>query len=536
MNGESVSVEHLKVAAVNAPYLAQLQNEIKEILASPEFGGCSADAPAGLDASSMDGVGVVAAFDPTSAQSALTENNVHVCGETLWKIDPLWTPTPNVPYNPSQTNLFIDHYFQQPSYLPFTPVIAISTPDVKEIVDTVGKWKCITPEEPRHAFLKAMHRDKDDPSKAQRWRHIARSTVVEFRVVAPLLIRSHAMQLRENKGVDFVGVKRSLMQRIYEVLGFKAEFVKSTGDKNPSAEKVTAAFVADVQFSPGSEKVNESFVDMALTMENRVLSIDEARELLLRAEVTFLKNPPFPSISQVQAIVSKARTPPYIIWCLASILDTWEDTSDKIPVRLLQGTQKGGGGKGLVDRCNKKRDMLQHFLTTYLDQRAWPSSVKDEMRASLASHKAYRASNGTIAKKADLSWRASWPGSAEDAYQLIESVIYDTVHDEIIDDAVRKHMSVEEMLNTEDFRVLLSEIDSAVKEEKEADEEHRSLAQATTSGARDTPGPVDVHDADKEKDEIIGTKTLELTTHMDDKAKGMVMHMQGLAKKLVSRG
>ena len=74
------------------------------------------------------------------------------------------------------------------------------------------------------------------------------------------------------------------------------------------------------------------------------------------------------------------------------------------------------------------------LLTTWMGELAWDESLATRMRQTLSTHKEYRNWNGSDRHPAeDMTWKATWPGSAMDAYNLIEEVIFG----ETFDDAIR---------------------------------------------------------------------------------------------------
>lgn len=76
-----------------------------------------------------------------------------------------------------------------------------------------------------------MWRDRNDKEKAQRWKAFALSTAIEFHVLKKGEdVRKLALQLRENRSVDHLGVKRSTTQRVYEVIHFKKMHEETTGE------------------------------------------------------------------------------------------------------------------------------------------------------------------------------------------------------------------------------------------------------------------------------------------------------------------
>ena len=67
----------------------------------------------------------------------------------------------------------MDYYFKKPGPVPFDLVIRVPSADF-DPMKHVGGLQCVTPEEVKMAFLKAVVRDKDeDEDVLKEWRRIA---------------------------------------------------------------------------------------------------------------------------------------------------------------------------------------------------------------------------------------------------------------------------------------------------------------------------------------------------------------------------
>jgi hypothetical protein len=188
---------------------------------------------------------------------------------------------------------------------------------------------------------------------------------------------------------------------------------------------VAEAYRENIKFAETSEKVSDAFVDSAITIVDQrspSSSIPKCKDTIMQCEAKFNTRTPFDSIYKLQAIVSKAKAPELIGWCILYIADTWElnPESEPVSLRFLLGTSAGNGGKGLVDLLVHKYALKRYFQTEFLEDRSgWSPPVKGKIRTALDSHESYREHVGFT--DADLTWRAGWDASAEDAWQLMEA-------------------------------------------------------------------------------------------------------------------
>ena len=226
--------------------------------------------------------------------------------------------------------------------------------------------------------------------------------------------------VKQAVSADFRTLGRTAFQRVYEVEMFRQW--KETSMGKQSAANLAAMYAANVQQSPGSEPLSDAFIDNALTVYNRALSIAVVKDVVTQMDSDHGHSSPFNSVYKMYAIVKRAGDASKITWCFLAIVDLVKAKllgPADVTVRSLQGT---ANAKGLVDLLLFKATM-KDFLLEMSDKLDLPSSVKSALREHLGDHAKYRACVKEYpgSEPPDLSWKAGWPQSADAMLQFIEA-------------------------------------------------------------------------------------------------------------------
>lgn len=413
--------DSLGLAAINAPIICQYAAEVAVIKECAQFAGISELAPLDITANGDGGGGRVSPYTKSNYENAMKSVQNYVCGYNFFFADPQYTASRGVPLNGQNIEKLTEFFFERPAPFPMNMTIAMKTGDDPEKLK--GRLQCVTPFEMRAAFVKAIARDceKKDIGRLQQWRAMILSTTFEFLYLeSEADIWRHARQLRENLSEKHATMRLSAMAQVFELLTFKTWLEAQHGKM--SARAMADAYREKIKFAETSDCVSDAFVDSAITIEQRLLSIGKCKDTIIRCEATYNTKTPFDSIYKLQAIVSRAKTPALIEWCVVYIADTWDANPESEPVslRFLLGTGTGAGGKGLVDLLVHKYTLKRYFQTEFLEDRSgWQPAVKSKIRAALDTHESYREHVGF--SEGDLTWRAGWDSSAEEAWQLMEA-------------------------------------------------------------------------------------------------------------------
>ncbi len=167
--------------------------------------------------------------------------------------------------------------------------------------------KRVSPEEFVFAFITGMAKDLKKNKNIDEWRQCMLCTTMEYKIAqSEDDMYWLGLQLREDVVVAHAALRRTTLQKIFDVLAYKKKIEAVSGPL--SALKLSTKYQTNIKVAADSEQISCDFIDSACTIGTRVLSNIELRRMLLVADE--MPNNIFQGISKFQAIVSKAVTKP----------------------------------------------------------------------------------------------------------------------------------------------------------------------------------------------------------------------------------
>ena len=310
-----------------------------------------------------------------------------------------------------------------PSRFPMDIVIAIEQD--QDILAHVGSLQRASAEEPVHACLLAVHRDITSGASndiMNRWKTMLLSVPLVFAIITPGEQRYwKSQQLREDVVESFTTLKRSDLQKIYDVVRFK-QVLESDSGESLSAEKLSQRYHKNVKFSAGSDVLSKSFIDSAITIKKRLLSKPSVSNILLRLESSYLKGNPLGSIWKLQALLDCAKTDDNISDALDGLLDHFRmqfiDASDFALPKFKDRH------RSYIEVVLMKRDLIQTLSTNFLNSHNFKSYVKDKFRDTFATAAKVRdvlTPYPDSARPVDTTWQAAWPYSGVKLFDFAEA-------------------------------------------------------------------------------------------------------------------
>ena len=309
-----------------ASHLSRMHEALKTIKSHPIFGDA-----AKLDALGINDGGSQAAFSQADCTRVLSGGSPGVqykCGaNSLWQ-DMLWLANHRVPINMAQIETIqkfqlVPH--KPPPTMPFITTVALDGADMK-VLQHKGALARLSPPEPQHALVLTLEyainvaKVPDDVLMA--WRKVLLTATFHFEVVQPGDDRFWRSQNLRQEAIEHGEVvKLSVRQWIYDVVGFKADKEVEMG-KALGSGRVAQFYEEHMKYATGTEKVSTAFVDSAMTIDKRILSLPAAREALEWCDMNFMdKKNPFYSIYVLQAVVDRAQTAKQIAWSMQGLVD-----------------------------------------------------------------------------------------------------------------------------------------------------------------------------------------------------------------------
>ncbi len=171
------------------------------------------------------------------------------------------------------------------------------------------------------------------------------------------------MQLREQEGARHAGMSRTTIARAYEVVAFADAY-----GKNTSAAKLAEMYTSKGALNELSEEVSVKFVDAALYVKKRALSVPNVRKALLDIESKHGVKTPFQSIYTMRALCEKAERQEYVEWAIDSLMHEvmiGQPLLSDINTRNILGKVAGANNRGLIDSTNLKRAFALLIASNY---------------------------------------------------------------------------------------------------------------------------------------------------------------------------
>ena len=251
---------------------------------------------------------------------------------------------------------------------------------------------------------------------------------------APKLIKTddvcfEAMNLREKAIGDSSAITWTALQKVQIVMN-EASLLT-----NPTPAKVAAQFEKRVTFAPSSDKFATGFVDAAMTITNRILSIPACKEMLTKLDSEVGVNGPLNSVYKLQAIVSKAKTPANIQTVISYMVFGYECGFYEVEDFSVSKLRSG-----FVDLLLLKKSLLTHFMDVSFHELSFPPDDVSLIRrcyADTAAVTLWAKSPRGEQKQPDLFWKAGLSKPANMFSDFVEAIVYDVKFDANLKHAIK---------------------------------------------------------------------------------------------------
>ena len=364
-------------------------------------------------------------YNQSHMETALKSTKRYSCGDNFFKLDMAYSAEAGIPLNEANIEKWMSHYLAEPCALPLPCMVAVKTgSDPADRFE--GHLPCVSPVEIRMAVLRAVARDikAKDTDRIRAWRrHLLSCNFVYVILDSDDETWKFARQMREDIAQNYVTLRLSPLQALYQFVAFRARTQRLHGSKQ-SAKALAEQYCLGVRRADTTEEVTHGFVDNACTIEDRMLRFENIAAVLLKSEVEFGVTTPFDAVTKLHAMVTKSgKSEPRVLWIVECLYDARKVAGRglQLSLRQLTGSGPGNNGKGLIDVYNFKYDLREHLKTYLADRPSWPANVREGFAKALSSPGTFRQMCGTPAAPADLTWRSSWPPSAENAFTVWEA-------------------------------------------------------------------------------------------------------------------
>lgn len=424
------------------------------------------------------------------------------CGGVLQWANVLATPTAGVQINMDSIDQMISQ--SMPASGPpdrlMQPLVVVVPHTKYNPEEHLGAMKLASPLEFVLAALKACARDVEkglDDTGARKWKTVFQTVQMDFVLITEAVVPMYAFHLREQYLQAGESVGWSMLQRVQMIIREKHTLEVRAGGKKCSAARLSAVFTNSVRMAASSEKMSPGFIDIALTIEARVLSIEACKHMLEEMDQRWGLRGPFDSVYKLQTLINKAKTPAAIQWVMASLLDSLRMGYLEVGDFSVKKLEKEWCPLALM-----KSQFHEYFLSTFLDSHGFSLEGKAKLRAVFASHESVRrcvSSYPDSGKVVELAWQGLLPPSITRMSELIEGICFAEMHDSSLKTGAKYHKSVTDVLAynlvQEDVNGILealqAELQAAgappIANQENASESGGTAATTTTTASVDIP-------------------------------------------------
>ena len=406
----------------------------------------------------ISGGGVRSGFDKEACQTSLKHRKKHSSGNSIFAFN--WFSTPARCAHISESKLMelvADNYNE-----PFDDIkhtLHGALPPCRCAAQFLGNLMVTSPPEIVWApiiGLSGMIRNESISDE-----DIQRCVVALQNVEVTMQIYSSAQEVlfdchKKRRDLEKTGVrvKPTALQKVYHILQAR-EMI---------GEKATVAECCRQWQEEGKDKdMTTGEIDAAFTVNDRLLTIPETKELLLIADSSGIDNPFSESIYKCEAVIKRAKKPLVISWSIGfclDLLETGRRVASDFSLRSLVGKGHGASGRGLIDRAIVKYEAGELLLAWGDANIHLPESDAAVCRGWLKGHKNYRNHlNGNI------SWVGARPKASRKFLELFEEMIFGFEFDEELEDAKINHMTLNDAFKKSPIKDRLDLIVSSHKEQ-----------------------------------------------------------------------
>ena len=424
---------------INAEYNGAFEDTLVTALSNDVFHEINTRDPLPLASATNLGfdAGFKSPYDHEGYTNAIAEVGNYECGANVFWVNFFNTQDSNVPRSHVRVQNLKDVMF--PHAKPTCDelvVIGVSPSD--NPLEMKGAMRALSPIEILHAFVFKV---ADDIGNACHddilLTHGQCSLSMTFRFVKCLTDEDRhfmAVNLRDQIVNTATELERTTCQRIFEVVDFKSKQEKK--GTLMSVATLCGVYEQRAKLSKKGDAVTASFVESALSVWNRLLTIPECRQCVLSVDGKFGSLSPFNGITSLQTIVYRCKKSSYIKWVVEHIGDEVLNgirDPKSFTVTFLRGKAKND--KGYLDILMIKYDIANALLESWHNN--VDRSSMDALNRIAASPIEYRKLYGS-GGNADLAWMGALTPGAIAASSLLVNILWTDSYN----GTISKHMLV----------------------------------------------------------------------------------------------
>jgi len=444
-----------------AKHMVRMHTSLRTIRDHPLFADIDSLEPLSISAG-----GYQAPFDSTECRTVLTDTTAqYKCGFNIMRHDILWLAAPRVPISSNKINEYRS-FNLDPANPPtqLTQTVLAVDPTVDPI--SVSGLQRLSPPEPTYAWAYALAEAIDKgfgEGILLRWKKLLLTASVAIESVPPGESRYWRAQNLRQELIEIGDVsKLTVREQILDVAGFKQDKERELG-RPLSCPAVAKIWLDNVTFAKSSEAVSTSWIEVAVTVYNRVLAVPSAMQLIEWCDENNWNI--ISSVHWLHALVKRATDKDHIVWALQGLLDFYRFghiDQGTLSVRSLLNPRTS-----YIEILNLKYDVKHHLLHTWLPRSGMHVDHIKLITLKFDTFESVRSfvENYPEFEPADNSWQCQLNQSAMDFCDLLDNLVYNTTYDARYRDALRSHLTIAEFLEYDSIASIIASIEAYVKTE-----------------------------------------------------------------------
>ena len=303
----------------NAKFLAEMEQLIDAIEASPHFGGLKDMKPTGVGEG-----GSAPAFDLKECHKALETGGEYMrCANLNW-LDWKYCTAPGVPVLRASVASYADAQYSTKNGKLETLHIVVALDDVQaNPLDKKGALQAVSPQEevlaPYYALGTAVKNKAIAKSDADKWKLFMSTAVFTFKLLPGKEQKEfETIQIRQKTAHLHTLVAYTPVQWVYNILQMKKD-----RDGKTTAIELAALFTKhEFKAAKGQEDISVTFVENALYIGTYGIVYPDVTAALIEGAELYSHRSMFDSVSKIKGIITKCRQDATNTkWCFTFMLD-----------------------------------------------------------------------------------------------------------------------------------------------------------------------------------------------------------------------
>ncbi len=276
------------------------------------------------------------------------------------------------------------------------------------------------------------------------------------------------------------------LDRVLDVGGLSDSIGKTLSDS-----QLADVYKANLSKGKNKEELTTNLIGICATCANKLVNDPVVLQSLVHLQNEYGRKNPLDSVAKLVEFAT-CKAPRFILTLAIDLFDAKLVPKEAFSLRSLQGKADGQAGKSFCDKLTFKQELLDNFMNAILDDLDIPSKAKKELRQISMTVDGWRRRSGwkrnncNQKSQVDYKWKshAEFTQSAELTWQLMDKVLFDTVHDGKVQVWLTNRKQVQECWKASPLVEMVRNIEDAIDEEKDRAKEKKEDANKDDEGKK----------------------------------------------------